>query len=134
MALKTIGATSLTCKPLAIGFLALGLGFCAAVASAQHQPETFFKNRVGLTDSDIQKMDQGQVVTKVLESDDPKYGILVFGRVYINTGFYLIEMNDSRLPDFGGIKLGIVKKVETGKGVESTQDILNLYHKRLGGK
>src|SRR5437016_13871398 len=30
-------------------------------------------------------MDQGQVVTKVLESGDKKYGILVFGGVYVNT-------------------------------------------------
>src|SRR5207249_626374 len=52
---------------------------------AQRQPETFFKNRIGLSDSDIQKMDQGQVVTKVLESGDKKYGILVFGGVYVNT-------------------------------------------------
>jgi hypothetical protein len=356
-ALKSTGATTLTRKVLAAGFLTLVFCFGATVTSAQRQPETFFKNRVGLTDSDIQKMDQGQVVTKVLESGDPKYGILVFGGVYINTtiekfaasyrdvkalledkvyldvqefnevgtppklsdfdrlslgrkdidalekckpndcdlqvfnilafqkqinwhasdkydqvnklfrqrvydgvnkyaagglksfgsytdrdkpfnlyqqmksmldtsyylpqaksggiyehvldypegkvpgamdffywedidfgqgptirvnrvsmfpkgvdvikyvvtneqlyasryirialqvfycvpdtqnpgkpGFYLIEMNDSRLPDFGGLKLGIVKKIATGKGVESTQDILNLYHKRLSGK
>jgi hypothetical protein len=75
----------LTRKLLAAGFLTLVFCFGATVTSAQRQPETFFKNRVGLTDSDIQKMDQGQVVTKVLESGDPKYGILVFGGVYINT-------------------------------------------------
>jgi hypothetical protein len=72
-------------KFLAAGVLALGLGFGAAVACAQRQPETFFKNRIGLADSDIQKMDQGQVVTKVLDSGDKKYGILVFGGVYVNT-------------------------------------------------
>jgi hypothetical protein len=72
-------------KVLAAGFLSLGLGLGATVACAQRQPETFFKNRIGLSDSDIQKMDQGQVVTKVLESGDKKYGILVFGGVYINT-------------------------------------------------
>lgn len=55
-------------KVLASGILALGLGLSASVARAQRQPETFFKNRIGLSDSDIQKMDQGQVVTKVLES------------------------------------------------------------------
>jgi hypothetical protein len=30
-------------------------------------------------------MDRGQVVTKVLESGDKKYGVLVFGGVYINS-------------------------------------------------
>src|SRR5256884_6568475 len=72
-------------KVLAAGVLSLGLGFGATVACAQRQPETFFKNRIGLSDSDIQKMDQGQVVTKVLESGDKKYGILVFGGVNVNT-------------------------------------------------
>jgi len=49
-------------------------------------------------------------------------------------GFYLIEMNDSRLPDYGGLKLSVVRKIATGKGVQSTDDILTLYHKRLSGK
>jgi hypothetical protein len=49
-------------------------------------------------------------------------------------GFYLIEMNDSRLPEFGGIKLGVVRKIATGKGVQSTKDILDLYNRRLAGK
>ena len=75
----------MTSKALAAGILSLGLGFGTTVTCAQRQPETFFKNRIGLSDSDIQKMDQGQVVTKVLESGDKKYGILVFGGVYINT-------------------------------------------------
>ncbi len=72
-------------KVLAAGVLSLGLGLGAAVTCAQRQPETFFKNKIGLSDSDIQKTDQGQIVTKVLESGDKKYGILVFGGVYINT-------------------------------------------------
>jgi hypothetical protein len=72
-------------KALAATVIALGLGSGATVSVAQRQPETFFKNRIGLSDSDIQKMDQGQVVTKVLESGDKKYGILVFGGVYINS-------------------------------------------------
>ena len=49
-------------------------------------------------------------------------------------GFYLIEMNDSRLPDYGGLKLSVVRKIATGKGVQSTQDILSLYNKRLSRK
>lgn len=60
-------------------FLALG---CSLVC-AQPQPSTFFKNRIALTDAEIQQIGQGQVVTKVLETGD-KYGLLVFGAVYIN--------------------------------------------------
>jgi len=48
-------------------------------------------------------------------------------------GFFLIEMNDSRLPDFGGVKLGIVRKVATGKAVDATLDTLQMYKKRLTG-
>src|SRR5260370_3152200 len=83
--MKRIGITSMISKVLAAGTLSLGLSFCAAIARAQRQPETFFKNRVGLSDNDIQKMNQGQVVTKILECGDKKYGMLVFGGVYINT-------------------------------------------------
>src|SRR5262252_633630 len=56
----------------------------AALGNAQPQPRTFFKDRIQLSDADIGKIDQGQVVTKVLESGDKKYGLLVFGAVYIN--------------------------------------------------
>jgi hypothetical protein len=76
--------TTLSGKLLAAGVATLGLWFGATVACAQRQPETFFKTKIGLSDSDIQKMEQGHVVTKVLESADKKYGVLVFGGVYIN--------------------------------------------------
>jgi hypothetical protein len=46
-------------------------------------------------------------------------------------GFFLIEMNDSRLPDFGSLKLGIVRKVATGKAVDATRDALQMYQKKL---
>ncbi|MGC2528437.1 MAG: hypothetical protein WA639_11860 [Candidatus Acidiferrum sp.] len=46
-------------------------------------------------------------------------------------GFYLIEMNDSRVPDFGTIKLSAVRALATEKSVQSTRDILNLYLRRL---
>jgi len=49
-------------------------------------------------------------------------------------GFYLIEMNDSRLPDFGGIKLGIVRKIATGKAVDATRDTLQMYQQDLTAK
>src|SRR5271157_5695605 len=314
---KRMGFIAISGKVFAASVLTLGLIFGATAARAQRQPETFLQTRVGLSDSDIQKMDQGQVVTKVLDSGDKKYGMLVFGGVYINStverfaesyrdvkslledkvyldvqafnelgsppklsdfdriafprkdidalqkckpndcdlqvfdvvalqkridwnsvdkydqvnkfarqrlfevvttyisggiyehileypdgklagamdffywenidfgqgptirvnrvsmfpkgvgvikyvvaneqlyasryirialqvfycvpdtanpgkpGFYLIEMNDSRLPDYGGLKLSVVRKIATGKGVQSTDDILTLYHKRL---
>ncbi len=82
---KRLGSIARSSKLFAAGVLYLGLGFAATTACAQRQPETFFKTRVGLTDSEIQRMDQGQVVTKVLESGDKKYGMLVFGGVYINS-------------------------------------------------
>jgi hypothetical protein len=75
---------------LATGFLAAtvlnaaSLIFGAAFAYAQREPDTFFKTKIGLSDGEIQKMRHGRVVTKVLESTDKKYGILVFGGVYIN--------------------------------------------------
>src|SRR5271170_1716530 len=82
---KGMGINTMSVKVFAASVLSLGVIFGATTARAQRQPETFFKTRVGLSDSDIQKMDQGQVVTKVLESGDKKYGILVFGGVYINS-------------------------------------------------
>jgi hypothetical protein len=58
----------------------LGAGF----AQAQTDARTFFRDRIKLTDSEIQTMEKGQVVTKVLPSGDTTYGILVFGGVYVN--------------------------------------------------
>jgi hypothetical protein len=58
-----------------------GLG-CSLVC-AQPQPSTFLKNRIGLTDAEIQKITSGQVATRVLDTGS-KYGMLVFGAVYIN--------------------------------------------------
>jgi hypothetical protein len=57
---------------------------CRHCRPLQRQPQTFFKTKIGLSEGDIQKMDQGHVVTKVLESADKRYGVLVFGGVYIN--------------------------------------------------
>jgi len=60
-------------------------GLLAAVlpALAQRQPHTLLKERVGLSDGEIQEIESGKVFTKVLESKD-KYGMLVFGAVYVN--------------------------------------------------
>lgn len=81
---QRIGTITLARKLLATGSLVVGLYFGATVARSQRQPETFFKTKIGLSESDIQKMEQGHVVTRVLDSPDKKYGVLVFGGVYIN--------------------------------------------------
>jgi hypothetical protein len=49
-------------------------------------------------------------------------------------GFFLLEMNDSRLPDFGGLKLGVVRKVATIKSIDATRDTLTMYANILSGK
>ena len=72
----------MTRKTLVTAVVALGVA--AAVLRGQAQPKTFFKDRIHLPDAEIQKIQQGQVITKVLESGDAKYGMLVFGAVYVN--------------------------------------------------
>jgi hypothetical protein len=67
---------------LAILVVALGAG--VAALGQPPQPETFFKQRVQLPDSEIQKISHGQVVTKVLEAGDKEYGVLIFGAVFVN--------------------------------------------------
>ena len=62
----------------------VALGFATAALHAQSQPKTFFRNMIQLPDAEIQKIQQGQVVTKIMTSGDAKYGMLVFGAVYIN--------------------------------------------------
>ena len=74
----------MTSPVLQVGVLALGVVLGAYDACAQRQPEVFFKDKIELSDKEIQQMDQGRVVTKVLASADKKYGVLVFGGVYIN--------------------------------------------------
>src|SRR5215211_6704958 len=69
------------CKTLAAAIFGVGLGISAAWG--QPQPRTFFKERAKLSDSEIQSIERGQVVTKVLSSSD-KFGMLVFGAVYVN--------------------------------------------------
>src|SRR3954447_9676198 len=79
---RQVGSETMTLKTLATAVVALGLG--TAVLHGQAQPKTFFKDKIQLPDAEIQKIQQGQVVTKVLESGDAKYGMLVFGAVYVN--------------------------------------------------
>ena len=64
---------------LMAGFF-LGL---AMTLYAQRQPHTFFKNIIKLSDAEIRTIDQGEIVTKVLDSAD-KYRLLVFEAVYVN--------------------------------------------------
>ena len=45
-------------------------------------------------------------------------------------GFYLIEMSDSRLPDLGGLKLTVVRKIATSTAVEGTHDTLEIFRRR----
>jgi hypothetical protein len=61
----------------------LAIGLSAGLVQGQ-DPKAFFKDRIKLTDTEIQTMEKGQVVTKVLQSGDPTYGILIFGGVYVN--------------------------------------------------
>jgi len=49
-------------------------------------------------------------------------------------GLLLIEMSDSHLTDCVGLTLGIVEKVATGNGVESTRDILDFIAIWRSGK
>ena len=49
-------------------------------------------------------------------------------------GFFLIEVNDSRLPDFGALELAVARKIATGKSVEATRDTLTMFYSRLNNK
>ena len=62
----------------------LAMALSAGFVYGQTDPHTFFKDHIKLTDVEIQTMEKGQVVTKVLTSGDATYGILVFGGVYVN--------------------------------------------------
>src|SRR4051794_17188877 len=79
---NTKGSDTMTRKTLATAVVTLGVA--AAMLSGQPQPKAFFKDKIRLPDTEIQKLRQGLVVTKVLESGDTKYGMLVFGAVYVN--------------------------------------------------
>jgi hypothetical protein len=49
-------------------------------------------------------------------------------------GFFLVEINSSLLPDFNPVKLGIARKIATGKAVESTEQALGFILKNLTNK
>ncbi len=68
-------------RPLILGLLLMP-AICLP-ALAQRQPHTLFKEAVGLSDSEIKKIESGNVFTKRLDSED-KLGLLVFGAIYVN--------------------------------------------------
>jgi hypothetical protein len=72
----------MACKILVVTVLVMGLA--PGFVCGQTDPRTFLKERIKLTDSDIQTMENGQVMIQVLASGDTTYGILVMGGVYIN--------------------------------------------------
>ncbi len=78
------GSGNFASKLFALSLLALLPSFGGSTARAQQQPEAFFNATIGLSDTDIQRMNNGQVVIVPLEPGDKRYGILVFGGVYIN--------------------------------------------------
>src|SRR4051812_2698401 len=59
------------------------LASLAIEATAQPQPRTILKERIKLTDPELRRLEQGELLTKVMESHDP-LGLLVFGAVYVN--------------------------------------------------
>jgi len=69
-------------KILAVSVLAIGLS--TGLVRGQTDPRLFLKDRLKLTDGEIQQMENGQVVTAVLASGDRTYGILVLGGTYLN--------------------------------------------------
>ena len=78
-------------KILVACVLTLGLG--TGLVRGQTDPRPFLKERIKLTDSEIQTMEIGQVVIEVLASGDTTYGILILGGVYVN-------VPSSRLAEF----------------------------------
>jgi len=62
----------------------LTLGAVSGAVRAQPQPKTFFRDQIKLEDGEIRRIDQGQVVTRLVDSGDARYGILAFGAVYVN--------------------------------------------------
>src|SRR5262249_54924494 len=57
---------------------------CTTSAFSQADPRTFLKDRLKLTDSEIQQMENGLVVTAVLASGDRTHGTLVLGGTYLD--------------------------------------------------
>jgi hypothetical protein len=66
--------------PLFITILALA----SSMASQAPEPETFFRNAVGLSDDQIRDIRAGKAIAKVLDTPTPDE-VFVFGAVYINS-------------------------------------------------
>jgi hypothetical protein len=65
---------------IAVSWLAAGMGMSQTSA---REPHTFLESYIGFTDADLNAMEQGQVVAKVLETNN-KAEVAVFGIVWIN--------------------------------------------------
>jgi hypothetical protein len=58
-------------------------GTLPGLGQASHEPETFFKQHMGLQDDQIADIQHGKAVTKALSTSTPAE-VVVFGAVYIN--------------------------------------------------
>ncbi len=74
--------TMRTLKVLAAGTLLI-CGTLSCMAQASPEPNTFFKQYIGLSDQQIADIQQGKAVTKVLSTQTPAE-VAVFGAVYIH--------------------------------------------------
>ncbi len=68
------------CFYIVVFLLAAGIGLSQ---TSPREPHTFLKSYIGFTDADLRTMEQGQVVAKVLETNN-KTEVAVFGIVWIN--------------------------------------------------
>ena len=78
------GQSSLTKWKIQLVTTILAMGLEAGIVCGQTDPRTFLKERIKLTDSEIQTMEIGQVAIEVLASGDTTYGTLILGGVYVN--------------------------------------------------
>src|SRR6476660_6315371 len=58
-------------------------GTLSGLGQADHEPEAFFKQHMGLQDDQIADIQHGKAVTKALSTSTPAE-VVVFGAVYIN--------------------------------------------------
>src|SRR5262249_33500827 len=79
---RTHWSWSLTMRTLAISALLIS-GTLLCAAQTGQEPQTFFKQSMGLQDDQIAAIQQGKAVTKVLSTKTPEE-VAVFGAIYIN--------------------------------------------------
>jgi hypothetical protein len=79
--------------------------------SPMREPYTFFKTRIGLTDTEIRKMERGQVITKILETS-VENEVAVFGAVWVKA------TTDDFVEQYGNIE-----SFERGDGILNTKKL-----------